>query len=1113
MSSSSGQVKVEVFERLLKREKAARKESERLLEAKSVELYDANENLRGLAKDLEARVELRTMELEIERNLAVATSEARRVSEARYNDVASIVGEYLWELDQAFCFVSVTTQVEDVLGCSAQELIGRSFFEFMPAGDEVEVRGAMLERLDVGGHFVHLIHRRVAMPNAVQWLRSSGKACFNTDGEWTGFLGASLDVTEQECAKLETQKLVIALEHAADGVAITSGSRGLTFANRAFVKMFGCADTTEALGMEWSQFVAADDVGAMSPEIERLFASERQSYNTEGRGLRKDDREFPAHFSINSLPNGDLLWVCRDESERLNTLMGVQTQNSQLSALLENILVGVIFESDCGGGLIYNPAVCSMLGVDRSVLDNACVVEQIFSRLRDASSDFEFIEQVNYLLSLRAEAFNIELSFGQERHLLFDRIPVFVGELYRGALWTARDVTEERRRGEVLEEARFQAEAGARAKSTFLANMSHEIRTPLNGICGMARLLRGEAMNDAAQDYVRAIQMSGDSLLHVLNDILDFSKVEANQLELEVSPFEMSHVMDSTFAILQAQAKDILGRFDFVYPEVRLPRLKGDAGRLGEILLNLLGNALKFANGGNVDLRTRLVSLDDDGVVLELIVQDCGIGMTPEEVDRVFQPFSQADSSTSRRFGGTGLGLTICRDLSKLMGGSLSLESELGVGSTFTVQMPYELAESPVRLPMSRLDPSSLVIVNTFSDVFFDSVQSILATAGIAACRVEGEAKVQQQLALLGQDHSLVILDCVQSNDCSCCDAGNAIYDGLKRLVVCRNPHRFAGQSDNLKVLGYPFSRFKMLTAVHMLYGCELPEGLFDHLDGQQLDSIDLTGLRVLLAEDNQINQKVGRITIERFGAEVDVAASGVEALELVQGFNYDLILMDIRMPEMDGVEATRRIRDLGFTLPIYALTADAMKGDRERFLAAGMDGYLSKPLVEKELVDLLADARHKLPTQEAPAVVEEEHLGAMAQETVEGPQAERVFVEGDDAMVLDVESFKELLGGDMEIVSSILDEFIDSAELYYAEAKAALEVGDYDVARSRFHKLAGSSASVFASQLRVYCLSGERLMVDAIYDEASLSPLLAAIESGLPKLRAEIERISKQTR
>ena len=1090
-----------VFERLLKRERAARKHAEGLLDAKSVELYETNEKLRALAKDLEARVELRTTELEFERNFAIATAEARRISEARFDHVASVVGEYVWELDTAFCFISVTPQVEAALGCSAEALIGRSFFEGMPERDAAELRSKMSDRIEEGAQFLNLTHRRVASPGEIQWLRSSGTLRFNVDGEWIGFLGASLDVSEQQLAKLEMQKLVIALEHAGDGVAITDHSRTLTFANPAFAKMFGRADVSEVLGAEWTQFVVADDAGRMLLEMNDSVGGS-QDYSTEGRGMRKGGGEFPGHFSVNRLPHGDLLWVCRDESERLNTLMSVQTQNSQLTVLLENIRVGVVFEGSSEGALIFNPALCSMLGVEASDLEQAQAVATIFSQLRDASSDPEFVEQVNYLLSLRGEAYNVELVFGDERHLVCDRVPVFVGENYGGALWTFRDITEEKRQSAILEEARLEAEAGARAKSSFLANMSHEIRTPLNGICGMARLLRNELMDDAAQDYVRAIQMSADSLLHVLNDILDFSKVEANQLEVEVVDFDMSHVLDTTFAILQSQATEQLGRFDFVYPEVQLPPLKGDPSRLGEILLNLLGNALKFVEGGDVTLRTRLVSLDEEAAVIEMTVQDNGIGMTPEELGRVFQPFAQADSSTSRRFGGTGLGLAICRDLAELMGGSLSVESEPGVGSAFTVQMSYELAEPQARLPVSSLAPSSQVIVSTCSDVFFDSVQSILATAGISARRVEGEAQVEEQLVLLGRTHSLVILDYVESDDCSCCDAGNVLADDVRRLVVCRGRNTFAGTSDYLQALGYPFSRFKMLAAVHSLFGCELAEELFDQRDLKQLDSVDLSGLRVLLAEDNTINQKVGRITIEGFGAEVDVAASGVEALELIERFAYDLILMDIRMPEMDGVEATRRIREMGLRLPIYALTADAMKGDRERFLEAGMNGYLSKPLVEKELVELLLSERPKARCDEVESC-------AAPQATAEPPQAERVFVEGDDAMVLDLESFKHLLGGDMEIVCSILDEFIECAEICYAEACTAFQQADYDVARARFHKLAGSCAAVFASQLHLYALNSERLLVDAVYSEQRWSPLFAAIDSCLPCLRAEIKQIT----
>ena len=1104
MSDSEDTISREVFERLLKRERTARKQAERLLDAKSTELYEANQALRTLAEELEQRVELRTTELEVERNLALQTAEARRLSEARYNDVANIVGEYVWELDAAFCFVSVTPQVEAVSGYCAQDLIGRSFFEAMPASDAAEVRRAMLGRIEAKTNFLNVTHRRIAKSGELQCLRSSGSPRFNAAGEWVGFLGASLDVTEQQSAKVELQKLAIALEHAGDGVAITDLRRRLTFANPAFANMFAAGDPSEVLGADWTQFVAAQDAERMLLEVSAVVTG-GEIYSTEAHGRRAAEDEFPAHFSVSRLPSGDLLWICRDESERLSTLMSVQTQNSQLTALLETIRVGVIFERSAPGQLIYNPMVCEMLGLSAADFDRAHTAAAVFAQLRDASAVPALAERMDYLLSLSAEAYNIEVQFADEQFFLFDRIPVYVGQNYRGALWTVRDISEEKRRGAILEEARMQAEAGARAKSTFLANMSHEIRTPLNGICGMARLLRNEVMDETARDYVRGIQMSADSLLHVLNDILDFSKVEANQLEVEMVDFDLAHVLDSTFAILRSQAAEKPGRFDFIYPELRLPRLKGDPSRLSEILLNLLGNALKFTLDGSVHLSTRVLSVASDRVELELLIADTGIGMTPQELQRVFKPFSQADSSTSRRFGGTGLGLTICRDLAKLMGGALSVESEFGVGSTFTVQMPYTPGDRQVAPPVSALHPAARVYVCTAVETFFQSVESMLATAGIAVERLAAGPSAASQVQLGGAAEALVIVDCIDG-DTSARAALDALRaDGVRCLAVCRKApaEGAAGQ----EYINYPFSRYKMLSTLHAQFGVELPQSIFEQRDVTQLETVDLSGLRVLLAEDNIINQKVARITIEGFGAEVDVAGNGVEALELLDRFSYDLILMDVRMPEMDGVEATRRIRAQGFNLPIYALTADAMKGDRERFLHAGMNGYLSKPLVEKELVELLSSERANF--SDAPAAPEASSAAApQASEAAPEAALPRQLL---DAEVLDLASFQQLLDGDMDIVVSILNEFIDSAEQGFDEGRAAFEAGDHATARARFHKLAGSCASVYALQLRGFALHSERLLIEDVTDQATFAPLLKAMAAALPLLRAEIEAVNAQ--
>jgi two-component system sensor histidine kinase/response regulator len=325
-------------------------------------------------------------------------------------------------------------------------------------------------------------------------------------------------------------------------------------------------------------------------------------------------------------------------------------------------------------------------------------------------------------------------------------------------------------------------------------------------------------------------------------------------------------------------------------------------------------------------------------------------------------------------------------------------------------------------------------------------------------------------------------------------------------LVLSRNNLTVEGIDGSVQFIRCPYSRFKFLSAVHAGFGIEMSGQRFHRSDFEVVDSIDLSGLRVLLAEDNIINQKVGRLIIEGFGAQADIAANGVEVLELLGRFEYDLILMDIRMPEMDGVEACKRIRAAGSTLPIFALTADAMKGDRERFIGAGMNGYLSKPLDEAELVRLLM-SNHMVSAPEGEAAI----VGAKPADVLPGVScSDQFFEEGHDAGVLELESFKELVGGDMEIVVSILGEFIDSADTCYQDGVAALSTDDSDTARSRFHRLAGSCASVCAQQLRSYALSCERALIDGVSEPEFFSARFTACDTALKKLRIRIETIQK---
>ena len=657
-----------------------------------------------------------------------------------------------------------------------------------------------------------------------------------------------------------------------------------------------------------------------------------------------------------------------------------------------------------------------------------------------------------------------------------------------------------------LQAALLRAESGDRAKSTFLANMSHEIRTPLNGICGMARILRSASLDHEALEQVRGIQISADSLLHVLNDILDFSKVEAGQLDIEEVDFDVAQVIDSAFTVLQARAAEKSLRFDFIYPEADLPLLRGDPSRLNEILLNLLGNSIKFTNAGSVALTARVAAREANSVVVQIIIQDSGIGMSEEEMSHIFEPFTQADASISRRFGGSGLGLAICKDLTQLMGGSLSVSSELGSGSEFTVGLPCQLSEEASGQPSSLDSNRSAyrLFIVTPSECFYRMCHSILAYGGLDLERVESAAEA---VKCLGDGHGVLLVDrSLQPAFTPSLDQDiiEPLPSSLRRLLISEAVP--PNSVETAEVVTYPISRYKLLSTVFDLLEIRLPGFLFQRYEEGSFDEVDLSGLRVLVAEDNKINQKVARMTIERFGATVDLAADGREVLELLDRFEYDLILMDIRMPVMDGVEACLALRAKGVDIPVYALTADAIKGDRERFLRAGMNGYLSKPLAEGDLVDILLK-NHSRPAR---AEVDTSDAADVTVSADVSDSADLFYLEAAKADVLKLNAFYAVLSGNQEIALELLEEFTGYAQEYFDEAEAAFISGSWDDARSCFHKLAGSAATVCANQVRAYCLGMERSLMEDPPDVETCGHYLPEGRDALRNLREKINQLLK---
>ena len=921
-------------------------------------------------------------------------------------------------------------------------------------------------------------------------------------------IGLRTAAEERLAASLDMTRAI--LDTAINPILTIDGTGVVRSLNPAGEKTFGYA-SHELVGQNIRTLVPDNFVDAYNDYIAQ-FKQQGRTGGGSGRelaGLREDGSIFPAHVSTAPMVlAGELCFVCviTDLTEQHGQRTELAAARDQLLLAAQTAELGIWSWNLADNALHWNARMFDIYEQPKTLLNNGLNFDHWRTRVHAADIDAT-LHSLNAALEGNGDQlplFRITLPAGEIRYIQ-SRIRVERDANGTPVMMTGinRDITDQHQLELRLREAKEQADAASAAKSSFLANMSHEIRTPMNAVLGMLHLVQLSSLNLRQRDYVSKAQTAAKSLLSLLNDILDYSKIDAGKLQLDVHPFELEPLMQDLGVVLSGNQGDknveVLFDLDSTLPE----SLIGDSLRLQQVLINLAGNALKFTLTGQVIVSVELLQRLDAAVRVRIAVTDSGIGISDEQTGRIFEGFNQAETSTTRRFGGSGLGLVICKRLVALMGGDLRVESEVGVGSRFWFDITLGVDGAHAVADATVVDRQLRLLVADDNQLAGELLVRTVAALGWQADLVGGGIDAVKRISesvRAGQPYDVVLMDW-RMPDLDGLNAARLIRGAKDSLplpvVVMVTAYGREVLAEARETGEAPFAGFltKPITP-KQLNEVVLRALNADNMHPPEIEepaakpAARLAGLNLLVVEDNALNRQVAEGVLRAEGAQVQLAEGGIEGVKraTTSGIPFDAVLMDIQMPDIDGFEATRRIRanPRFSSLPIIAMTANASNADRQACLAAGMNDHVGKPIDVEQLVSALH------------AQIDGKKI-ALGLASGHPPAGAGVIAE---PLLETKASIVARFGGNIALINSVLANFGSQTEKQLALLSQQIAHEEPLAAASVLHAIKGTAGTVGA---RALSARAGQLEYDLRHADVSATNVVITDE-GVADLRALLE-------